>query len=64
MSCQNTVMRACNVNYPQTAEWGGGSTCEKCGIPFFWNIKDMWSRKVLGVRQVSMLVQYSNTSTS
>ena len=37
---------------PQTAEWGGGNTCEKCSVPFFWNVKDMWSQKTFGVRQV------------
>ena len=41
----------------ETAEWGGrgggaGSTCEKCGVPFFWNVKEMWAKKTIGVRQV------------
>ncbi|CAI8007374.1 WD repeat and FYVE domain-containing protein 2 [Geodia barretti] len=40
-----------DIQREETAEWGGGSTCEKCGIPFFWNVKDMWTRKVIGVRQ-------------
>lgn len=35
----------------ETAEWGAGSSCEKCGIPFFWNVKEMWSKKTVGVRQ-------------
>ena len=38
----------------ETAEWGGGSACEKCGIPFFWNVKEMWAQKTVGVRQVRM----------
>ena len=37
----------------ETAEWGAGSTCEKCGVPFFWNVKEMWAKKAIGVRQVS-----------
>ena len=41
---------------PQTAEWGAGSSCEKCGIPFFWNMKEMWAKKTVGVRQVRSLV--------
>ena len=36
----------------ETAEWAPGSACEKCGIPFFWNFKEMWSQKTVGVRQV------------
>ena len=36
----------------ETAEWAPGSACEKCGIPFFWNVKEMWSQKTVGVRQV------------
>ncbi len=36
----------------ETAEWGGGSKCEKCGVPFFWNVKEMWAQKKVGVRQV------------
>lgn len=35
----------------ETAEWGAGSACEKCGVPFFWNIKEMWAQKTVGVRQ-------------
>ena len=37
----------------ETAEWAPGSACEKCGIPFFWNVKEMWSQKTVGVRQVN-----------
>ena len=37
---------------PQTVEWARGNVCEKCGIPFFWNVKEMWKSKTLGVRQV------------
>ena len=44
----------------ETAEWGAGSTCEKCGIPFFWNVKEMWSQKRLGARQVCVCVCVSD----
>jgi len=40
-----------DIERQETAEWGGGSACEKCSIPFFWNLKDMWSQKTIGVRQ-------------
>ena len=36
----------------ETAEWAAGSACEKCHIPFFWNVKEMWTQKTVGVRQV------------
>ncbi len=36
----------------ETAEWAAGSCCEKCSIPFFWNVKQMWAQKTVGVRQV------------
>ena len=36
----------------ETAEWAVGNACEKCSIPFFWNVKEMWSQKTVGVRQV------------
>ena len=41
-----------DIQREETAEWGAGNTCEKCGIPFFWNVKEMWSKKTIGVRQV------------
>ena len=42
-----------SVERKETAEWAAGSACEKCSIPFFWNFKEMWSQKTVGVRQVS-----------
>ena len=38
--------------FVQTVEWAHGNMCEKCGIPFFWNVKEMWNSKTIGVRQV------------
>ena len=43
-----------SVERQETAEWAAGSACEKCGIPFFWNVKEMWAQKTVGVRQVGM----------
>ena len=51
----NVLMFVCQYFY-QTAEWGAGSACEKCGVPFFWNVKEMWAQKTVGVRQVSSVV--------
>ncbi|XP_003391655.3 PREDICTED: WD repeat and FYVE domain-containing protein 2-like, partial [Amphimedon queenslandica] len=35
----------------ETTEWGGSNVCEKCNVPFFWNVKGMWDNKTIGVRQ-------------
>ncbi|XP_014662505.1 PREDICTED: WD repeat and FYVE domain-containing protein 2-like [Priapulus caudatus] len=35
----------------ETPDWLDSDTCQKCGEPFFWNVKDMWDRKTIGVRQ-------------
>ncbi|XP_065888832.1 WD repeat and FYVE domain-containing protein 2-like [Dysidea avara] len=40
-----------NTERQETAEWGEGGQCEKCGTPFFWNVKMMWERKTIGGRQ-------------
>ena len=36
----------------QTPEWAESDKCQKCGTPFFWNMRSMWTLKTLGVRQV------------
>lgn len=44
------------LNYSlQTPEWTESDACQKCGSPFFWNVKSMWEQKTIGVRQVSFL---------
>ncbi|XP_071951193.1 WD repeat and FYVE domain-containing protein 2-like [Antedon mediterranea] len=35
----------------ETPEWVENDICEKCAQPFFWNFKEMWNKKELGVRQ-------------
>ncbi|KXJ05640.1 WD repeat and FYVE domain-containing protein 2, partial [Exaiptasia diaphana] len=35
----------------ETPEWSQCDVCERCGGPFFWNFKDMWNKKTVGVRQ-------------
>lgn len=44
-----------SIERQETAEWAASSACEKCGIPFFWNVKEMWAQKTVGVRQVCIL---------
>ena len=36
----------------QTPEWAESDKCQKCGTPFFWNVRSMWTLKTVGVRQV------------
>ncbi|XP_072180306.1 WD repeat and FYVE domain-containing protein 2-like [Diadema setosum] len=35
----------------ETPDWHESDVCEKCGDPFFWNFKEMWEKKTIGVRQ-------------
>ncbi|XP_038051172.1 WD repeat and FYVE domain-containing protein 2-like isoform X1 [Patiria miniata] len=35
----------------ETPEWEESDCCQKCSSPFFWNFKEMWTNKTLGVRQ-------------
>ncbi|EDO26009.1 predicted protein [Nematostella vectensis] len=39
------------IKRKETPEWSQCDICERCGGPFFWNFKDMWSKKTVGVRQ-------------
>ncbi|NXL91094.1 WDFY1 protein, partial [Alectura lathami] len=32
-------------------QWLESDSCQKCEQPFFWNIKQMWDTKTLGLRQ-------------
>lgn len=38
----------------QTPEWLDSDSCQKCDQPFFWNFKQMWDSKKIGLRQVCM----------
>ncbi|RXN24238.1 WD repeat and FYVE domain-containing 1 [Labeo rohita] len=35
----------------EAPQWQDSDSCQKCGQPFFWNIKQMWDTKTLGLRQ-------------
>uniref|UniRef100_A0A8B9GMJ2 WD repeat and FYVE domain containing 1 n=1 Tax=Astyanax mexicanus TaxID=7994 RepID=A0A8B9GMJ2_ASTMX len=37
----------------EAPQWLDSDSCQKCEQPFFWNIKQMWDTKTLGLRQVS-----------
>jgi len=35
----------------ETPTWSQTDMCEKCASPFFWNFKQMWDDRTVGVRQ-------------
>jgi len=35
----------------ETAKWLEADSCQYCNEPFFWNIRQMWKEKKIGVRQ-------------
>lgn len=35
----------------ETPTWSQSDICERCSSPFFWNFRQMWDKKVIGVRQ-------------
>lgn len=40
------------VLFDKTPEWLDSDSCQKCDQPFFWNFKQMWDSKKIGLRQV------------
>ncbi|XP_072033651.1 WD repeat and FYVE domain-containing protein 2-like [Amphiura filiformis] len=40
-----------DVDRKETPEWEESDVCQKCSDPFFWNFKEMWNSKTIGVRQ-------------
>lgn len=40
-----------DVKRQETPEWAESDKCQKCGTPFFWNVRSMWTLKTVGVRQ-------------
>ena len=41
-----------NVKRNETPKWLEGDSCQICKLPFFWNLRAMWSQKQIGLRQV------------
>ena len=39
------------VERAETPTWSQSDICEACSSPFFWNFRQMWQRKIIGVRQ-------------
>uniref|UniRef100_A0A8D1GJU4 WD repeat and FYVE domain containing 1 n=1 Tax=Sus scrofa TaxID=9823 RepID=A0A8D1GJU4_PIG len=40
-----------SLSYREAPQWLESDSCQKCEQPFFWNIKQMWDTKTLGLRQ-------------
>ncbi|KAF7243186.1 WD repeat and FYVE domain-containing protein 1 [Varanus komodoensis] len=40
-----------DISREEAPQWMESDSCQKCEQPFFWNIKQMWDTKTLGLRQ-------------
>nr|KAF6371163.1 WD repeat and FYVE domain containing 2 [Myotis myotis] len=40
-----------DVERQETPEWLDSDSCQKCDQPFFWNFKQMWDSRKIGLRQ-------------
>ncbi|XP_038658515.1 WD repeat and FYVE domain-containing protein 2 isoform X2 [Scyliorhinus canicula] len=40
-----------DVKRQETPDWLDSDSCQKCDQPFFWNFKQMWDCKKIGLRQ-------------
>ncbi|CAG08283.1 unnamed protein product, partial [Tetraodon nigroviridis] len=51
-SCDGSiVIWNMDVTRQETPEWLDSDSCQKCEQPFFWNFKQMWDSKKIGLRQ-------------
>jgi len=46
-----------NVKRGETPKWLESDNCQICHLPFFWNIRAMWTQKQIGLRQVKNKTQ-------
>ncbi|CAJ0958776.1 unnamed protein product [Ranitomeya imitator] len=40
-----------DVERKEAPQWLESDSCQKCAQPFFWNIKQMWDTRTMGLRQ-------------
>uniref|UniRef100_A0A3B3Q724 WD repeat and FYVE domain containing 2 n=1 Tax=Paramormyrops kingsleyae TaxID=1676925 RepID=A0A3B3Q724_9TELE len=45
-----------DVKRQETPEWLDSDSCQKCEQPFFWNFKQMWDSKKIGLRKCGQAV--------
>ncbi|MFH4975777.1 hypothetical protein AB6A40_002486 [Gnathostoma spinigerum] len=52
-SDENGTLVCWDMNVPRmvSPEWKSSDNCMICDAPFLWNIKTMWDRKIIGLRQ-------------
>ena len=43
-----------NVKRGETPKWLEGDVCQICTMPFFWNVRAMWTQRQIGLRQVGL----------
>jgi WD40 repeat protein len=43
-----------NVKRSETPKWLESDNCQICHLPFFWNVRAMWTQKQIGLRQVKI----------
>lgn len=50
---EDSTLVCWDMNKPRelAAAWNESDVCEKCAMPFFWNVKSMWESKTFGGRQ-------------
>ncbi|XP_033715544.1 WD repeat and FYVE domain-containing protein 1 isoform X2 [Tursiops truncatus] len=48
-----------DVSREEAPQWLESDSCQKCEQPFFWNIKQMWDTKTLGLRQIHFILLFS-----
>ncbi|KAM8855094.1 WD repeat and FYVE domain-containing protein 2 isoform 2-T2 [Spinachia spinachia] len=53
-----------DVTRQETPEWLDSDSCQKCEQPFFWNFKQMWDSKKIGLRQGLAVNQLAVGGTS
>ncbi|KAM8954514.1 WD repeat and FYVE domain-containing protein 1 [Pelodytes ibericus] len=40
-----------DIKREEAPQWLDSDSCQKCSQPFFWNIKQMWDTRTMGLRQ-------------
>ena len=41
-----------DIKRNETPKWVESDSCQICRTPFFWNVREMWAQKQIGLRQV------------
>uniref|UniRef100_A0A8C4RY76 WD repeat and FYVE domain containing 1 n=1 Tax=Erpetoichthys calabaricus TaxID=27687 RepID=A0A8C4RY76_ERPCA len=52
-----------DIRREEAPQWQESDSCQKCEQPFFWNLKQMWDTKTLGLRQPHCRLQGQTSIT-